>query len=390
MRLTFTSSETQIREEARAFLAQHKRTLEDLPADFDARISYLRNWQRELYEARLVGVPWPVEFGGRGASLMEQIVVDEELALAGAPEVIGVVGVEVVGPSLVEFGTPEQKARFLTPILSAEEIWCQGFSEPDAGSDLVALRTQATLDGNHFVLRGQKTWTSWAQHAKWCAVLARTDPTVAPHKGISYLLVDLHSPGIEVRPMVQVTGDAEFSEVFFDDVHVPRENILGQLGQGWSIAMHTLSHERGPFALRRQILLRTVLDRLIAATTTRTRDDVRLIDDPDIRSRITRAHVDIEVLKHQCYRSVGRLAATGEPGFGSSVDKLFLATAEQRLGWLCLDVLGPDATTHDDDALVAEWQHTYLYSRAASIYGGTAQVQRNIIAERTLGLPRSS
>jgi alkylation response protein AidB-like acyl-CoA dehydrogenase len=375
----------------RALLAGALPDLGELPSELDDRFTFLRAWQRRLHEAGLIGVSWPEQYGGRGASVAEQILVYQELAVAGAPEIVGIIGLDVVGPSLLRFGTEPQKQRYLDPILSADEIWCQGFSEPGAGSDLASLRTRAELRGDHFVLRGQKTWTSWAQHARWCAVVARTDASAPTRSALSYLLVDMQSPGVDVRPLVQITGDPEFSEVFLDDVVVPIENVLGPVGDGWSIAMHTLSHERGPFALGRQVKLRTVLDRLIDHASTLTRDGAPLLDDPQLRQRLARAHVGIEVLKHRCYQSLGRSARAGDPGFGSSVDKLFLSIAEQRVGHVCLDVLGPVATARESAgrAQADDWQHMYLYSRAASIYGGTAQIQRNIVAERLLGLPRS-
>lgn len=393
MRLSLTPSEMAIREEMAAFLCEHMPAPADVPTEFDARIAFLREWQSRLHAAGLVNLAWPREVGGRGATLMEQLVANAELARAGAPELIGVVGLEVVGPTIVEHGTPAQKQAFLPRILSAEDIWCQGFSEPNAGSDLASLRTTAEDHGDHFVVRGQKTWTSWAQHASWCAVLARTDPQAPTHRGISYLIVDMRSPGIEVRPLVQITGDPEFSEVYFDNVVVPRDMLLGELNTGWGLAMHTLANERGPVAAGRQVKLRVLLDALVEDATRLPRAGRRAIDDPAVRAALARAHVELEVLRHQAYRSVGSMVARGKPGFESSIDKLFMASAEQRLGEACLAVLGPNATREDGSRWQASpqlWQGTYLMARAASIYGGTAQVQRNIIAERILGLPRSS
>ena len=262
MRLSLNDAELRIRDEMRAFLAEHLPSPDEIPADFDARVEFLRGWQRKLYDARLVNLTWPVEYGGRGATLMEQIVANQELARAGAPPLIGEVGLEVVGPTIVAQGTPEQKSAYLELILSGDDIWCQGFSEPNAGSDLASLRTRAEDRGDHFVVNGQKTWTSWAQYASWCAVLARTDAEAPPHRGISYLIVDMRSPGIDVRPLVQMTGDAEFSEVYFEDVVVPRENVLGELNAGWPLAMHTLTNERGPVVLSHQVKLRVALDSL--------------------------------------------------------------------------------------------------------------------------------
>jgi alkylation response protein AidB-like acyl-CoA dehydrogenase len=391
MRLTRSADERRIAEEVRGFLATNMPDPMAEPADFDERIAWLRDWQRKLHEAELVNVAWPREHGGRGATLGEQMVVEEELARAGAPELIGVVGLGVVGPSIVAHGTDEQKARWLPAILSGEEIWCQGFSEPGAGSDLAALRTVAEDRGDHWVIRGQKTWTSWAQYASWCAVLARTDRDAPAHKGISYLVADLSSPGVEVRPLVQLTGDAEFSEVYFDDAVVPKEQIIGAVNAGWGIAMHTLSHERGPAVAARAVKLRVLLDQLIGDARRLERDGRPVLEDETVRSAIARTHVQLEVLRCQSARTVGTMIANGKPGLETSIDKLQLTRSEQLLGDAALAVLGPAAPYADPDGAVdvRHWQGVYLYGRAASIYGGASQIQKNIIAERILGLPRS-
>ena len=334
-----------------------------------------------------MNVTWPAEYGGRGATLLEQIVLNQELARAGAPPLIGEVGLEVVGPTLVAEGTPEQKERYVRRILSGEDIWCQGFSEPNAGSDLASLRTRAEDRGDHFVLDGQKTWTSWAQYASWCAVLARTDADAPAHRGISYLIVDMSSPGIEVRPLVQMTGDAEFSEVYFDGVEVPRENVLGQLNAGWSLAMHTLTNERGPVVLSHQVKLRVALDALAADAARSMREGAPALDDPRVRASLVRAHVGVEVLRYHAYRSTGAAIARGGAGPETSVDKLQMTIADQLVGDACLDVLGPLAVAPGETSHA--WQHMYLHTRASSIYGGTSQIQKGIIAERILGLPRS-
>jgi alkylation response protein AidB-like acyl-CoA dehydrogenase len=383
MHLSLTERERELQEEVRSFLERALPELDPLPSDFDERVTYLRAWQHRLHEEGLVGLSWPREHGGRGATLTEQIVANQEMARAGAPPLIGNVGLDVVGPSLVEHGSEEQKARFLDRILAADDIWCQGFSETGAGSDLASLKTRASVEDDGFRISGHKIWTSYAQHAQWCAVLARTDADAPAHKGISYLLVDMSSPGIEVRPLVQVTGDPEFGEVYFDDVFVPAENLLGPLHGGWRIAMHTLAHERGWYGLGRQVILRVLLDRLIEDARRLRRDGTAAIDDPAVRSLLARAHVGIEVLKHQGYRSVGKMIADGHPGPESSVDKVVLARVEQALADAALDVLGTTAELGDT------WHHAYFYGRAASVYGGSVQIQNNIIAERILGLPRS-
>ena len=391
MRLTRTDAERRIAEEVRSFLATNMPDPSSAPSDFDERIAWLRGWQRQLHDAGLVNVAWAKEYGGRGATLGEQMVVEEELARAGAPELVGVVGLGVVGPSIVAHATEELKQRWVPRILSAEEIWCQGFSEPDAGSDLASLRTTAEDRGDHWVVNGQKTWTSWAQYASWCAVLARTDHDAPAHRGISYLVADMNSAGIEVRPLVQLTGDAEFSEVYFDDVIVPKERIIGEVNAGWGIAMHTLSHERGPAVAARAVILRGLLDQLVADARRLKRDGLPVIEHGDVRTALARTHVELEVLRCQSARTVGRMIASGRPGLETSIDKLQLTRAEQTLGDAALAVLGPEGPYIDPEvaADTRHWQSTYLYARAASIYGGTSQVQKNIIAERILGLPRS-
>jgi len=374
VRLGLDATERRAQEEARSFLAEHCPDPAELPHGLDDRIAYLRDWQARCYAAGLVGRAWPAAYGGGGRPTSEQVVIDQELAAAGAPEFVAIVGLDVLGPALLTFGTEEQKARFVRPILSAEEIWCQGFSEPEAGSDLASLRTTAVETDGGYVLNGQKTWVSWGQFARWCGVLARTDPEVAPHKGISLLIVDMEAPGLDVRPMVQITGHAEFSEVFLDDVFVPRENLLGAPGQGWAIAMHVVGHERGTAALPRQVTLRTWLDRLAS-------DAGPLLAEDANRATLGRALVEVEVLRHHATRTMSSFLDGGAVGPESSTVKLLMAQAEQTLGEAAIDVLG--------DAGAGEfWHERYLYSRAASVYGGTQQIQRNIVADRILSLPK--
>jgi alkylation response protein AidB-like acyl-CoA dehydrogenase len=392
MRLSLNDAELRIRDEVRAFLAENLPAADEIPAELDTRVAFLREWQRKLFEARLVNVTWPEDVGGRGATLMEQIVVNQELARAGAPPLIGEVGLEVVGPTIVAQGTPEQRIAYLKRILSAEDIWCQGFSEPNAGSDLASLRTRADDHGGHFVVHGQKTWTSWAQYASWCAVLARTDQDAPAHRGISYLIVDMRAPGIDVRPLVQMTGEAEFSEVYFDGVVVPRENVLGELNSGWKLAMHTLTNERGPVVLSHQVKLRVALDALASDAVRHARDGAAAIENPHVRASLVRAHVAVEVLRYHAYRSTGAAIARGAAGVETSVDKLQMTAADKLVGDAALDVLGTLAVSQaaaPEDADAHRWQHLYLRTRASSIYGGTSQIQKSIIAERILGLPRS-
>ncbi|MEA2312875.1 MAG: hypothetical protein QOE28_2843 [Solirubrobacteraceae bacterium] len=390
MRLAANESERRLQHEIRAFLAAERPDAAQLPRSLEDRMEALRSWQGRCYEAGYVGRAWPVEFGGGGRPVAEQIVIDQELAAAGAPEFANVVGLDVLGPSLLSFGSDEQRRRHIPAILAAEEIWCQGFSEPDAGSDLASLRTRADDRGDHFVLNGQKTWVSWGQFARWGGVLARTDDTGPRHRGISMLIVDMRSPGVELRPMTQITGHAEFCELFLDDVVVPRENLLGGLGDGWKIAMHTLGHERGTAALPRQVKLRTWLDRAVRVAAERTLDGEPLIDDPEAQVALARALIGVEVLRHHAYRTVGEFLNGGAVGSDSSSVKLLMAEAEQRLAATALEILGPTLEHAEPDDVDENefWHETYLYSRAASIYGGTQQIQRNIIADRVLSLPQ--
>ena len=386
MNLHLTPEQQQLRADVRRFLAANCPAPEDVPQRLDERMAFLRDWQRRCYEAGYVGRAWPAEYGGGGRPPVEQIIVDEELAAAGAPEFPNIVGLDVIGPSLLAFGDDEQRARYVPAILSADEIWCQGFSEPDAGSDLASLRARAVERGDDFVVSGQKTWTSWGQYARWCGVLARTEPPETRHRGISFLIVDMEAPGVEVRPMIQITGHAEFSELFLDDVVVPRENLLGARGQGWAIALHTLAHERGTAALPRQVKLRTWVDRLAAEARERYVDGRPIGEREDVQVALARALIGVEVLRHHASRTVGRFLSGEAVGPASSSVKLVMAEAEQRAAATALDVLGESLVT--PGAGNAHWYETYLFSRTATVLGGTQQIQRNIIADRILKLPQ--
>jgi alkylation response protein AidB-like acyl-CoA dehydrogenase len=374
VKLALEPEERRLRDEVRAFLAEHCPDPSEVPHDLDERMAYLRRWQARCHEAGYVGRAWPAEFGGGGRPTVEQIVIDQEMAAAGAPERIAIVGLDVLGPAILAFGTDEQRRRYVPPILSANELWSQGFSEPEAGSDLASLRTKAVENGDGYMLSGQKTWISWGQFSHWCGVLARTDPDVPRHKGISLLIVDTESPGVEMRPMEQITGHAEFCELFLDDVFVPKEQLLGAPGQGWEIAMHVVAHERGTAALPRQVTLRTWLDRLVA-------DASPVLADDGVQATLADALIEIEVLRHHATRTMSAFLNGGTVGPESSSVKLLMARAEQKLGLAALDVLG--------GANAGEfWHERYLYSRAASVYGGAQQIQRGIIADRVLSLPK--
>jgi alkylation response protein AidB-like acyl-CoA dehydrogenase len=351
----------------------------------DERFEQLRQWQITLYEAGWLGIGWPAAFGGRGGTLLERLAVYRVLVTERCPLPVGIIGLDVVGPTILEFGTDDQCARLLPPLLRGDEIWCQGFSEPDAGSDLASLRTTAIPTADGFLVNGQKVWTSWAQFAHRCALLARTDTDAPPHAGISYLLVNMTAPGITVRPLEQLTGDAEFNEVFFDDVPVDANDLLGPLNGGWGAAMNTLTFERGPYSIRRGTEVRAMLDDILHDLAgSMTAQDL----DSSTAERLGHAEVLVETLLSRADLLLPRIA-NGDAGPETSLDKLFLGQVEQAVTGLGLDLLGHARTTPADTPAGDRWVHDYLYGRAASIYGGSAQVQRDIITRRVLNLPRA-
>jgi alkylation response protein AidB-like acyl-CoA dehydrogenase len=343
----------------------------------------LRKWSGRLHEAGYAGLTWPAEYGGGGKPYTHQAIFLEEMARAEAPPHVGVIGLGMAGPTIIAHGSDAQKARHLERILSAEEIWCQGFSEPGAGSDLAGVRTSARRDGDRFVVDGQKVWSSFAHIADWCLLLARSDPESQRHDGLTYLIVDMHSPGVEVRPLRQITGESEFNEIFFTSVEVPAENTLGEVGQGWQVAMTTLLHERGTLGFA-----------LTAALEVNVRKLVELARDrgatPLQRDAIAREWIESQALRLTAYRSLTQLVRTGIPGPEGSILKLHWSEANQRLTKLALELLGPDAPlVGANGAYSGFWQHAQLRSRGNTIEAGTSEILRNIVAERVLGLPRS-
>jgi len=339
-----------------------------------------RAWQRKLHEAGYVGIGWPQEYGGLGATLMEQLIFNQEMIEARAPEPINVIGLGMGGPVVIAHGTEEQKRRYLPPLLSAEEIWCQGFSEPNAGSDLSALKTRAEDRGDHYVVNGQKVWTTLAHVARWCMLLVRERAEANPRDGLTYLLVDMESPGIEVRPLVQITGDAEFNEIFFQDVQVPKSQVLGQPGEGWAVAMTTLLHERGTLGM--------ALATLAQITVAELADHVRRLDrgsDPLIRQRVAQHYVEARALQLNSYRALTALMKKGIPGPEGSILKLMWSELNQRMTETAVDAAGPAGQVQDG----GRWQYRFLRARANTIEAGTSEILHNILAERVLGLPRS-
>jgi alkylation response protein AidB-like acyl-CoA dehydrogenase len=329
------------------------------------------------------GISWPAEHGGRDLSLTQQLIFNEEYARAGGPQRTGFFGEQLLGPTLMALGTPEQKDRFLGPILRAEENWCQGFSEPDAGSDMANIKTTAVLDGDQWVINGQKVWTSLGHIADWIFVMCRTDPTATKHKGLSYLLCPMDQPGVELRPIRQLTGTAEFNEVFFTDARTSADMIVGPRHGGWGVAMATLGFERGTAFLAQQLRFAAEYRQVVEAARSRN-----LLNDPCIRQRLAEAYTGLEIMRLTGLRTISKLIAGGAVGPESSIGKLHWSTWHQRLGVLEMDILGADSMVHGPTAEVTDFQYTFLFSRAHTIYAGSSEIQRNIIGERVLGLPR--
>jgi alkylation response protein AidB-like acyl-CoA dehydrogenase len=389
-----TPEEAAFRKEIRDWLDTN------VPSDWDRsqltlippedRVDMLREWQAKLHEGGWAGIAWPKEYGGRGASLIQVAIFNQEVARVKAPPPINVIGLGMAGPTIIAHGTHEQKDRYLEKILSAEEIWCQGFSEPGAGSDLGGLRSTAILEGDSYIINGQKVWTSLAHLASWCIFLARTDTTAPKHKGITYFLVDMKSPGVEVRPLKQITGSADFNEMFFTDVRVPRENVLGEVNDGWRVAMTTLLHERGTLGFALSVGSRVALDELIRLARETKRNGKPAIEDPTIRQRLASLHVEVESLRLNMYRALTSVMRTGIPGPEGSLGKLIWSESMQRLGDLAVEILGPAGmlTKWTDNPNVATWQYIHLRSRGHTIEAGTSEILRNIVAERVLGLPK--
>ena len=354
-------------------------------------IEIARDWQRTLFEGGWAAISWPREQGGRGATVIERWLFEEQLDAVGAPRPIASSGaVDLIGSALLNHGTEAQRARFMKPLLSGADLWCQGFSEPGAGSDLASLRTRGDRDGDHFVVNGQKVWTSHADIADWCFLLCRTEHDAPKHKGISLLLVDMRTPGISVRPLKQMTGDAEFCEVFFDNVRVPADLMVGAPGAGWQIAMGILAHERGPvwtFTFQRRI--RRSFERLVRQARARGAGNGALAD-PLLRQRLAQSHIEVELLRLVGYRSLTKLLRTGHPGVESSIEKVLGSETDQRLQEVGMQVLGPYGTVYEERHVVAAeaMAREYMYSRSETIMGGTSEIQRNLIAQRILGLPR--
>ncbi|HTQ62750.1 MAG TPA: acyl-CoA dehydrogenase family protein [Candidatus Solibacter sp.] len=394
MDLNLTADEIVFRDEFREWLEANvpkdwsvwrERPLED-------SFPYLRAWQRKLYEGGWAAVSWPKEYGGRSASLMQQSIFWEEMARLEAPPMANSLGLGLIGPTIIAYGTEAQKKRYIPKILSAEEIWCQGFSEPNAGSDLAALQTEARLDEGHYVVNGQKVWTSYGWVGDWCELVVRTDVAAPKHKGLTVLLVNMKSPGVEVRPLRQMTGESEFNAIFFRDVRVPAENVLGKVNDGWNVAVSTLMHERGAYGARLILIFKRDINRLIELSRIIQRNGCPASQDPVLRQKIAQCCADVEIMRLNQLRAFSRITATGAPGPEGSIQKLFWSELNQRLQQLAQEILGPYGQLLAGDAHAIDngiWSYGYLRSRGNTIEAGTSEVQRNIIGHFVLGLPRS-
>ena len=394
MDLNLTSEEIAFRDEFRAWLGKN------VPKDWsdwrekplEESFPYLRAWQRKLQEGRWAAVSWPTGYGGRGATLMQQAIFWEEMARVEAPPMANALGLGLIGPTIIAHGTDAQKKRFIPKILSAEEIWCQGFSEPNAGSDLASLQTEARLVDGRYIVNGQKVWTSYGSVGDWCELVVRTDPAVPKHKGLTVLLVDMKSPGVEARPLRQMTGESEFSEIFFRGVRVPMENVLGAVNDGWSVAISTLMHERGAYGARLILTFKRNINRLIELSRSIQRNGRPVAQDPVLRQKIAQCLAEVEIMRLNQLRAFSRISSTGAPGPEGSIQKLFWSELNQRIQQLAQELTGPYGQLLSGDKHAVDngiWSYGYLRSRGNTIEAGTSEVQRNIIGHFVLGLPRS-
>ena len=378
MDLTFSDEELAFREEFRAWLADNPPPPDPGKVADEARNAWRAAWQRQLYEGGWAAPGWPAEYGGRSATLTQSAIYFEELGRARVPLPANVLGLLLGGPTLMVWGTDEQKERYLAPILSADEVWCQGFSEPDAGSDLASLKTRAVNDGDDWVVTGQKVWTSAAQYSKWCMLVARTDPDAPKHKGLTYFLMDMEQEEVQVRPLRQITGEAEFNELFIEGARIPDENVIGGVGNGWKVALTTLMNERAGLGFTLQIRLRQLLDDLIAVAGERG-----LLDDARYADQLAELHARCEAIRLMAWKGLTDAERYGQPGPEGSLVKWLWSDTNQQATQLAADIVGADA-------LVAgtTWSYELLRARGNSIEGGTTEILKNIVAERVLGLPR--
>ncbi len=395
MDLHFTPEDTAFRDRVRKWFE------ENIPKTEMKTLDERKAWHRQMYDAGFIGMGWPAEYGGQNARPMEQAIVADEMARVNAPSPVNGLGISICGPTIIVHGTDAQKQRFLKKILTADEIWCQLFSEPNAGSDLASLATKAEDRGDYYEINGQKVWTSGGMIADWGILLARTDPHAPKHQGISFFLINMRQPGVEVRPLKQITGNAEFCEVFFTNARAEKENLIGKLNQGWNIAQTTLGYERGAGTLNRVTAYMMSLRKLLDTARRLKKNGGTAFDDPLVRQKIGRAFVEIEVMRYSGLRILSRLEKGQRPGPESSIAKLYYSEFDKRYHEWVMEILGPyggvtegmpeelaGAVRSDGAGRHNAWGISFLQSRAPTIYAGTSEIQKNIIGERVLGLPK--
>ncbi len=390
MDLTLSPSEAQFRDEVRGWLVENHPGPEP-EEGLDQIMAFRREWQSKLHAAGWAGISWPKEYGGRGATLIEQAIFVGEAARQEVPSPANVLGLAMGGPVVIAHGTDAQKQRYLEPILTAEEIWCQGFSEPESGSDLASLKTRAVKDGEDWVVSGQKVWTTFAQYAKWCMLVARTDPDAPKHKGLTYFLMDMEQEGVQVRPLVQITGEGEFNEIFIEEARIPDANVVGGVGNGWAVAITTLMNERAGLAFGAIAQIQNSLKRLASLAEEVPESGMRAAADSYFRQRIAQLYIEAETMRLNAYRGLTKTMQSGIPGPEGSLGKWQWADINQGIAELALDIEGayaPLARGAEQAIANGGWQYGFLRSRANSIEGGTTDILKNIIAERVLGLPR--
>jgi alkylation response protein AidB-like acyl-CoA dehydrogenase len=377
MDLSLSATEEEFRDELREWIGANKPAAGPSgdESGFERRVA----WQRKLNDRGWAGLTWPSEYGGAGATLIEQAIFFEETARARAPQQANVLGLTMGGPVVIAHGTEPQKERYLAPILSADEIWCQGFSEPDSGSDLASLKTKAVRDGDEWVVTGQKVWTTLAHRAKWCMLVARTNPDAPKHRGLTYFLMDMEQDAVEVRPLVQITGEPEFNELFIEEARIPHDNVVGEVDGGWAVAITTLAHERAGLAMALQVEIQIAMSELVEEAKAEG-----FGKDPVVRDRIAQLLIEAQVLRLNAYRGITGQMKRGFPGPEGSLGKWHWAEINQALTELALDLRGPGALVMDDT-----WAYRFLRSKGNSIEGGTTEILKNIVAERVLGLPRA-
>ncbi|HKA54478.1 MAG TPA: acyl-CoA dehydrogenase [Candidatus Binatia bacterium] len=393
MDFNFTPEEEAFRRDLRTWLRQNlpegydPQKFDEI--DADARFEFQRAWQKKAHAAGWVGIHWPKEYGGRGASLMEMFIFNQEMNKARAPRYANTLGLMMSGPTIIHWGTEEQKRRYLPKILSGEEIWCEGLSEPNAGSDLASMQTRAVEDGDYFVINGQKVWTSYAHRADYIQLFVRTDPNTAKHKGISCLIVDLKTPGVTVRPLVQITGDAEFNEVFFEDARVPRTNLLGPRDEGWKVLVTTLMHERA--GIGAELPVHRQLTELLRLSKTVEVNGKPASEDAAVRQKLAQFAIECRAVTYNMFRSFSKRLKGNPPGPEGSINKLVGSELNLRMAAFATELLGPYAQLTQGSAYAVDhgrWPRAALWGRLLTIGGGTSEIQRGILGDRVLGLPK--